>query len=48
MLKALAHLIRWSKGNQGNRSWGGERREKLEKKTINREKNISVQLLIRF
>ena len=24
MLKALAHLIRSSKGNQGNRSWGGE------------------------
>ena len=47
MLKALAHLIRWSKGNQGNRSWGGERTEKLEK-TINREKNISVQSLIRF
>ena len=40
MLKALAHLIRCSKGNQENRSWGGEGRERL-KKNINREKNIS-------
>ena len=37
MLKALVHLIRSSKGNQGNRSWRGEGREKV-KKTINREK----------
>ena len=41
MLKALAHLIRCSKGNQENRSWGGEGSERLKKKNINREKNIS-------
>ena len=45
MLKALAHLIRCSKGNRENRSWRGEGRERL-KKNINREKNISIQLFI--
>ena len=39
ILKALAHLIGSSKGNQGNRSWGGEGRGgEGKKKNINREK----------
>ena len=54
MLKALAHLIRCSKGNQRNRSWGGEgrgREGKAEKKNINREKKYFctvVDLFVKY
>ena len=48
MLKALAQLIRFSKGNQRNRSWGGEGKD--EKKPLTEKKYFCtvVHLFIKY